>query len=98
MNNEEKFLPLGSIILIKGSVRKMIIVGRALMQKIDNQTKYFDYACCTYPEGLIGDQAIYVNHADIDEVVYKGYADDDDERMQKYIKEQLDKMAVNSKL
>lgn len=92
----EKYLPLGSIVIINGTVRKLIIVGRALMQKVNDERRYFDYACCTYPEGLISDQAIYINHEDIDEVIFTGFSDDDDVRMQKNIKEQVEKLKLSA--
>ena len=52
---EEKFLPLGSVILVKGSVKKLILIGRGVVAILKGEQKYFDYVACTYPEGLIGE-------------------------------------------
>lgn len=72
------YLPLGSIVIVKGNVKKFMIVSRGLLTKIENGICYFDYGGCLYPEGLIGDAIVYFNHADIAAVVAEGYRDDDD--------------------
>lgn len=86
---EEKFLPLGSVILVKGSVKKIILIGRGVATMIKGEQKYFDYVACTYPEGLVGETVFYVNHEDIEEVIHQGYADEDDHKMQKNLKNQI---------
>ena len=87
---EEKFLPLGSVILVKGSVKKLVLIGRGVVAILKGEQKYFDYVACTYPEGLIGENVLYLNHEDIEEVIQKGFQDEDDFRMQKSLKEHLD--------
>ena len=84
---EEKFLPLGSVILVKGSVKKLVLIGRGVVAILKGEQKYFDYVACTYPEGLIGENVLYLNH---EEVIQKGFQDEDDFRMQKSLKEHLD--------
>ena len=44
---EEKFLPLGSVILVKGSVKKLILIGRGVVAILKGEQKYFDYVACT---------------------------------------------------
>lgn len=78
---EKKFLPLGSIVIIKGSVKKLMLIARGAITLIDGKQKYYDYGACTYPEGVIGDSILYFNHEDIQSLIYKGYTDEDDERM-----------------
>ena len=55
---EEKFLPLGSVIIVKGSVKKLVLIGRGVVAIFKGEQKYFDYVACTYPEGLIGENEI----------------------------------------
>ena len=76
-----EFLPLGSIVVIRGGIKKIMIIARALAVQIQDSPKVFDYAGCLYPEGLIGDQILQFNHADIIKVVFKGFADDDEPLM-----------------
>ena len=87
---EEKFLPVGSVIIVKGSVKKLVLIGRGVVAIFKGEQKNFDYVACTYPEGLIGENVLYLNHEDIEEVIQKGFQDEDDFRMQKSLKEHLD--------
>ncbi len=84
---EEKreFLPLGSIIRINGSVKKLMILARGTFPRIKGAVTYYDYGVCTYPEGIIGDSLVYINHEDIQEVVFEGYRDEDETLMQNNI-------------
>ncbi len=75
------FLPLGSIVIIKGGVKKTMIVARGLATKINDEMQFFDYGGCLYPEGLMGDQMLFFNHTDIMKVVFTGYTDDDNALM-----------------
>ncbi|MFZ2539570.1 MAG: DUF4176 domain-containing protein [Oscillospiraceae bacterium] len=85
------FLPIGSIVIVKGGVKKSMIIARGLATVINGETKYFDYGACLYPEGLMGDSVMYFNHADIAKVVFKGFTDDDDVMMVENINEWLEK-------
>ena len=78
---EKAFLPIGSTVVVKGSVKKLMVVARAVYAKLEKGEEYFDYGACTYPEGLMGDNILYFKKEDIAEVVYRGYEDADEERM-----------------
>ena len=85
------YLPLGSVVLIKGGVKKTMIIARGLAVSVPPSVKVFDYAGCLYPEGLIGDQVVYFNHADIAKVVFEGFSDDDNAIMVENINDWLEK-------
>ena len=70
-----RFLPLGSVVILRGSVKKLVIVSRGSIV----EGAYFDYGAFLYPEGMIDTNVAYFNHGDILKVVHQGYADDDDE-------------------
>ena len=76
-----EYLPLGSIVVIKGGVKKFVIIARGLGVKIGDETVFFDYGGCMYPEGMIGDAVMYFQHEDVIKTVHKGYSDEDDELM-----------------
>lgn len=86
---EKKFMSLGTIVLIKGSVKKLMIIARGAFTNIKGEQHYFDYGACTYPEGIIGDTMLYFNGTDIQSVVYEGYKDADEELMQKNLTENI---------
>ena len=72
-----EFLPLGSIVVVRGNTKKMMVIARGLALKQEGEFKYFDYGGCLYPEGMLGDAVIYFNHNAIQRVVSEGYTDDD---------------------
>lgn len=69
------FLPLGSVVLLRGSVKKLLIVSRASIVEDD----FFDHGAFLYPEGMIDSNIAYFNQSDIHRVLFEGYADDDNE-------------------
>lgn len=75
-----EYLPLGSVVVLDGGIHKVMIVGRGLMTKMNDDTIFFDYGGVQYPEGLTGDQMAYFNHDGIAEVIFKGFSDEDDHR------------------
>jgi hypothetical protein len=87
--NKINFLPLGSVVLVRGGVRKIMIVARAVVLDYEGEQTYFDYGACAYPEGLMGDAVLYFNHEDLNRVVFSGFSDDDDELMTENINEAL---------
>jgi hypothetical protein len=73
----EKYLPLGSIVLLNNGEKRIMIYGRKQLAVSNNQE--FDYVACLYPEGNVGDEFTYLfNHSDIREVVHEGFTDDED--------------------
>lgn len=76
-----EFLPLGSIVLLKGGIQKLLIIARALRVCNGNEEFFFDYGGVTYPEGLVGDQMAYFNADKINRVVFEGYSDIDNKNM-----------------
>lgn len=69
------FLPLGSIVILKGSVKKLVIVSRGSIVEDD----FFDYGAFMYPEGMIDSNIAYFNHGDILKIVHEGYTDTDND-------------------
>ena len=74
------FLPLGSTVVIKGESKwKVVIIARGLALRVDNEMRFFDYGGCLYPVGLFGNNILYFNREDINDVLQKGYSDLEDE-------------------
>lgn len=85
-----KYLPLGTVVLLKGGAKKMLIIGRGLGVPKGDKTYFFDYAAALYPEGMTSDQVTYFNHENISKVVFEGYSDVDDENIAESINKFLD--------
>lgn len=80
----KEYLPLGSIVLLENGEKRIMIYGRR--QKAVKTGQVFDYVACLYPEGNISEEYTYLfNHADIKEVIFKGYSDEDEEQFTAYM-------------
>ena len=91
MMEHTEFLPLGTIIILKGGIRKAMIIARAVAVNMKEENKYFEYGGCLYPEGLLGEAVLYFNNEDIHSIVQKGYADEDDKIMQDNLNAAIEK-------
>lgn len=69
------FLPLGSVVILNGSVKKLLIVSRGSIV----EGSFFDYGAFLFPEGMIDSNIAYFDQGDILKVVFEGYSDTDDE-------------------
>lgn len=77
--DKKNIYELGSIVQVKGTEKKFLIIGRAVYVTLGSgEKKFFDYVTCTYPEGLMGQDVAYVQHKDITEVVFEGYSDEEE--------------------
>lgn len=94
-NNEAiSFHPVGSVVIVKGNVRKMIVLSRCVMTEIQGTLQFFDYAGALYPEGLVNNQLIYFNHKDICKTVFEGYSDEDETMMQENLHDWIAKTKI----
>lgn len=82
----EKFLPLGTVVLLKTGKKKLMITGYCCTGK-EAEGKVFDYSGCLYPEGIIkSDQALMFNHDQIDKVYHVGYVDEESQKFGELLK------------
>lgn len=86
-----EFLPLGSIVKIRGSIRKAMVIGRGLMTVVGDRALFFDYGGVLYPEGILGDQVLYFNHQDVEEVIFKGYENEENTELVKNLNQWMEK-------
>jgi len=76
-NIGEKYLPIGSIVLLKGGNKKLMITGYCAFQN-QGKKEMFDYCGCLYPEGIISsDQILLFDHSQISEVYFIGFANEE---------------------
>ena len=71
------YVPLGSVVLLRGGIQKLLIIARGINTRQGDQTVFFDYGAVLYPEGLTGDRMAYFNHDAVSKVVFYGYDDED---------------------
>lgn len=73
-------LPIGTIVYLAEGNQKICILNRGAVIEQHGQEVYFDYTGALYPNGLDPEQVYYFNREDIDEVVWEGYRDSEEER------------------
>ena len=54
----KKYLPIGSVVLLKDSEKRVMIVG--VKQQEEGSDKIWDYSACLYPEGIIDPDRLYL--------------------------------------
>lgn len=75
------YIPLGSVVYLKGGVKKLLVVARAINAANNGKRFFFDYGGVLYPEGITGDQMAYFNHEDISSVFFRGCDDEENKGM-----------------
>ena len=75
----KKFLPIGTVVLLKGANKKVMILSYLIFPTGDSpDKKMYDYGACNFPEGVVDSKVgIGFNHEDIEEVVHLGLKDDE---------------------
>ena len=78
LKEHPKFLPIGSVVMLKGATKKMIIVGHLPID--DDETIIGDYIGYIYPEGFISKSFnIIFSHDDIGKIYAIGLKDKEQE-------------------
>lgn len=91
--NYENLLPLGSIVLLSGAERKLMIIGRIVSD--EKMEQIYDYVGVIYPEGLSGDgEQFFFNRDAIDLVLFIGFQDDEELSMRSEIFAAIDELEI----
>lgn len=83
---KEKYLPIGTVVLLTNGTKKVMITGY-LPIDVEANNKMYDYTGCLFPEGVIIDsETLAFNHDQIQEIVYDGLNNEESEEFIKTIK------------
>ncbi|HJA25933.1 MAG TPA: DUF4176 domain-containing protein [Candidatus Fournierella merdigallinarum] len=70
----KNLLPIGSVVLLKGGNKRVMICGR-IQARADCDTVY-DYSACYYPEGIVDpSEMFFFNRDAIEAVFFIGFQD-----------------------
>lgn len=70
-------LPIGSVVLLKNSTKKLMVIGFAQVSA-NNPEKVYDYVGCVFPEGFLGpDQTFLFDSHQIEKIYAVGYQDEE---------------------
>ena len=91
----EKFLPIGTVVLLKGGKKELMIMGYCIIPgdeaydkngKVDVSNRVFDYGGCVYPEGMVTSNQLFAfNHEQIERVSFVGYQTDSQKELSKLL-------------
>ena len=87
----QNFLPIGSIVQLKGAEYRVMVCGR-IVRKADDE-KIYDYAACQYPQGLTEAALIFFDRSEIEETYFIGFQDPEELYFRREV---LDKLDANS--
>lgn len=87
----EVLLPIGSIVnlnIMKESARSIkFIVMRRYIVDPNNSQQYYEYEVMNYPGGSQDGTSLLVNNEQISNIIFRGYADEEDNSYQNYANE-----------
>lgn len=97
----EKFLPIGTVVMLKGGTKRVMIAGFCAFEngkenKKEEKRKIWDYSGCLYPEGFLSSEQICLfDHEQIEEIYHLGLSADEDKE-EKDFKGILNKIIVET--
>lgn len=87
MDIDEKHLPIGTVVMLAGGKKRVMITGFLAMQE-SNKEKVWDYSGCLYPEGMLSSkQNCLFNHEQIEQVYHLGLIDEEEVQFKNKLKE-----------
>ena len=88
-NNLGRFLPLGTVVLLKGAKKRLMITGFCSFDE-EKKDKMYDYTGCLYPEGIItSKQMALFDHSQIEKIFYLGLRDNEEIEFKKKLVTEL---------
>lgn len=91
-----KFLPAGSVVLLEGATKRLMITGFCTMDSANSDVMY-DYCGCLYPEGMISsDETALFNHDQIKEIYHIGLSDEEEVAFKQKLNELINANGVVS--
>jgi hypothetical protein len=91
----KNLLPVGSVVLLKGGEKRLMICGR-IQTKTDSD-KIYDYSACYYPEGIIGSDSMFFFDRDAIETVYFiGFQDTEELEFRQQVLDNLGELEIKN--
>ena len=80
---KERFLPIGTVVLLKGGKKEIMITSYCIFpndvqikngQEIKPEKKIYEYGACIYPEGILDSNMVCAfDHNQIEKICHMGY-------------------------
>lgn len=85
-------LPIGSVVLLKGGNKRLMICGRIQTRK--GEDIIYDYCGCYYPEGVEGNNMFFFNRDAIELVFFLGFQDAEEIQLREEVFANLGELQV----
>ena len=86
-------LPLGSVVLLKGGSKRLMIIGR--IQSRAGSNEIYDYSGCFFPEGLTDPHSLYFFNRDaIEKTFFLGCQDEEELLFHQQVLDQLGELEI----
>lgn len=86
-------LPIGSVVLLKGGDKRIMICGRIQAQSGD--TTIYDYSACYYPEGIVDPNSMFFFNRDaIEKVFFIGFQDAEEIAFKEQVLDKLGELEI----
>lgn len=73
---EIKYLPIGSVVILEGGTKPLMVTGYKMKEKEDSE-KIYDYVGCVFPEGFMEEVFSLFDNNQIKDVLFVGYEDEE---------------------
>ena len=88
----EQVLPVGTVVMLKGGMKKLMIMGYQ-QSTTESLIKVYDYIGCKYPEGFIDtEDLVLFDHSDIDHIFSLGLQNAEQIEFRKDLEDELVRM------
>ena len=89
-----QLLPIGSVVLLEGAEKRLMICGRIQTDTATGTT--YDYSGCLYPDGIIDSSQLYMfNNENIKTIFFVGFQDLEEFQFRRFMEEQLSQNEEN---
>ena len=80
---KEKYLPIGSVVSLENSTKKVMIIGYL---PLSQENELYDYNGCTFPEGVLDvTKTLAFNHEKIKEINHLGFDNEESKNFNQQI-------------
>ncbi len=94
---ENKYLPIGTVVLLNGADKRLMITGRVVTRQNDNNI--YDYTGCLFPEGIAAyDDMYFFNHENINKIYFVGLQDEEEIQYKESLENLGELEVVNGKI
>lgn len=96
-NVTDKFLPVGTVVLLKGANKRLMITGFCTIPSSAEEKKVYDYSGCLFPEGILtSDKTALFNHDMIEKIYHLGLKDEEEENFKKKLNKYISEKGINN--